>query len=648
MNKQMASEQTDGGEPAGEPVLVWDGECGFCRRSVDYLRERVPADRLTFQPYQEFDERPDELGDDDFARAVHLVRPDGSWTRGAEAIFDALQLAPSGGLGRWLYLNLPGFAAVTERIYRWVAEHRGFVDRWTRRLIGADLGPSGFRFARRAFVRLVGLVFLIAFVSFGLQGMGLLGSEGILPAETHWSYLTDRSDGGVFDHPSIFWLFAPTDAVLQGVWITGGAASLALVIGWLPLPLLVICWLLYLSLVTVGGPFFSLQWDALLLESALVAGLMAPRCRRLGGDAGDSRVPRAALFLAWWLAFRLVWMSGVVKLLSGDPVWRNLTALEYHFWTQPLPTWTAYYAAGLPEVVLSAATFVMFVIELLVPLLIFGPRRVRHAAAAGFALLQVGILATGNYGFFNLLALALCVPLVDDRAWRSLFGRWMQISVGEGMVSRPRWCSMGIAVVAVGIIGLSTVKMGVKFSMMGIESRPIPKVVRVASSWSGLLDGFRTINNYGLFADMTTERPELIVEGSNDGETWRRYDFRWKPDAPDDHPSYAVPHMPRLDWRLWFAALRGCDHPGWYSYLLHALLEGRADALTLLNTAPFDEPPTYLRTRLTKFRFADGEGDLEPEQDMSNWWRTVGDSQVCSVVKLKDGRLQPVYRPTVR
>lgn len=641
MNEEMTSKQTEGGAPSGGPVLVWDGECGFCRRSVDYLRERVPADRLTFQSYQSFDERPDELDDDDFARAVHLVRPDGSWTRGAQAIFDALKLAPSGGVGRWLYLNLPGFAAVTERVYRWVAEHRGFVDRWTRRLVGVELGPHGFRFARRAFVGLVGLIFLIAFVSFGLQGMGLLGSEGVLPAEAHWSYLTEQKSAGVLDYPSIFWLVPPSDAALQAVWIGGGLASLALLVGWLPLPMLGICWVLYLSLVTVGGPFFSLQWDALLLESALVAGLMTPWCHWLGGEAGDSRVPRAALLVAWWLAFRLVWMSGVVKLLSDDPVWHNLTALEYHFWTQPLPTWTAYYAAGLPDFVLSAATLVMFAIELLVPLLIFGPRRVRHAAAAGFALLQLGILATGNYGFFNLLALALCVPLVDDRAWRFLLGRWMDISVGEGTVLRPQWRSIAIAVAAVGIIGLSAVKMGVRFSLMTVQSRPIPEIVRVASSWSGLLDGFRTINNYGLFADMTTERPELIVEGSNDGETWRRYNFRWKPDAPDDRPSYAVPHMPRLDWRLWFAALRGCNHPGWYSYLLRALLEGRSEALSLLKRVPFDEPPTYLRTRLTEFRFADGERGLDSDDNMSDWWQTVGNSQVCSVFQLDDGRLRP-------
>jgi predicted DCC family thiol-disulfide oxidoreductase YuxK len=635
-----AAEQTT----ARRPVVVWDGECRFCRRSVDYLERRLPDGTVSFVAYQQFDDAPRELSDDDFSQAVHLIRQDGTWSRGAEAIFEALAIAPDGGWGLQLYHAVPGFGGLTEWAYRWVADHRGWVDWMTTWLIGENLGPRGFRFARRAFVRAIGLVFVLAFVSFGVQAAGLVGSEGVLPATQRWSYLTGQPGNTFWEYPAIYWVVAPTDAVIWWTWVLGTAAAVLAMVGWVPGPALFVCWALYLSVVNLGGPFFSFQWDALLLESAWIAMLMTPWCWSLNGRAGQRRVSRAVLWLGWWLAFRLYFMSGVAKLLSGDPVWRNATALDYHFWTQPLPTWTAYYAAGLPDFVLSGLTLGMFIIEVIFPFWLFTPRRIRHTAAIGYAGLQVAILATGNYGFFNFLTLALCLLMVDDGAWRYLVpgGQW-PTSGSRSSAYRSSWSRRLVLGVCTVVFAVGAGKVGAQYSLRLVGSRPAPQVVRMVMDASDTFDGFHSVNTYALFPNMTTRRPEFIVEGSRDGETWRRYNFRWKPDTTSDRPTYAVPHLPRLDWRLWFAALKGCPPSGWYRYLQVALLQGKGEVESLIAQVPFEDPPTYLRTSIQRFEFAGRKSETPvPTPAPTDWWQVTGPPTHCETVTLRHGELRTV------
>ena len=276
-----------------------------------------------------------------------------------------------------------------------------------------------YRLGSWLFVRLLGAVFLVAFVSFWVQAHGLVGERGILPA----SDLMDAASRlpapeRYLRLPTVFWM-GSGDAAIDTVCALGVAASALVVLGLVQIPALVACWALYLSICTVGRIFFGYQWDVLLLEAGLLGVFLAPASVR-SPLRRAAPPPALALLLVWWLLFRLMVSSGAAKLASGDPTWRSLQALRYHFETQPLPTWIGWLAHQAPDLALAAATGLTLVIELAVPFLIFCPRRLRRLAFEPLVALQVLIALTGNYGFFNLLTIALCVPLLDDAVWPRL------------------------------------------------------------------------------------------------------------------------------------------------------------------------------------------------------------------------------------
>jgi hypothetical protein len=242
----------------------------------------------------------------------------------------------------------------------------------------------------------------------------------------------------------------------------------------------------------------------------------------------------------------------------------------------------------------------MFVVELVLPFFVFGPRRLRAVAAFGFAGLMVFIGATGNYGFFNVQALVLCLPLLDDailpESWRIALERRL---VRPPALERrawdwPPWVTWPLAV----LITVLTLVPLVRAFRVAVEW---PAPVATLYEWQ---QSFHIVNGYGLFARMTTERPEIIIEGSNDGDSWLAYEFKWKPGDPERRPGFVEPHMPRLDWRMWFAALGSASREGWFYPFCARLLEGSAPVLRLLATNPFpDGPPRYLRATVYDYRF---------------------------------------------
>ena len=306
--------------------------------------------------------------------------------------------------------------------------------------------------------------------------------------------------------------------------------------------------------------------------------------------------------------------SGAVKLTSGDAAWRGLTALTVHFETQPIPTPLAWYAHWLPAWVLKAATVIVFAIELLVPWFIITTRRLRRWAFVPLVALQIVIALTGNYAFFNLLTAALCVFLIDDAAW----GAWGQpnnIANDRPTASRVRYAvAVALAVV---IVPVSAVTFA---GSLGIR---VPGTVLVEPV-ADLVAPFRSINAYGLFAVMTTTRPEIVIEGSDDGQTWLEYEFRYK--AGDVHrpPPWVAPHQPRLDWQMWFAALGQFDSEPWFQDFCVRLLQADRTVLTLLERDPFEgRPPRYVRGVLYKYLFA----DRATWQREHVWWvrQRIGD-----------------------
>jgi len=594
--------------PPERPLLVFDGDCGFCRYWIARWR-RATGESVQYAPYQEVADRFPEIALQAFRAAVQLVEPDGSVTSGAEAAFAALARAPRRRWLLWLYHRLPGAAWLADAVYRFVARHRLGFSRLTRLLWGVEVEPPSYRIARCVFLRVLGAVYLAAFVSLGVQITGLAGSHGILPAGEFLQTVAGQSG------PERYWLLptwcwlSSSDVALQAICFSGAALSCLVILGFLPLPCFVLMWTLYLSLATVCRTFLDFQWDALLLETGFLAIFLAPArvsCR-LGCPSPPSR---AALGLIRWLAFRLLFASGVVKLSGGDPTWWGLTALDYHFETQPLPAWTAWYAHQLPEWTREASTFLMFGLELGAPLLMFGPRRVRHLSFLLLVGLQLAFVATGNFGFFNLLSVALCIPLLDDTAWPKRLREGLETTEGvrAGAFRRcARWLAPPLTLV---IFLLGCERLAGAFRVHVAR----PEIVEQVDEW---IAPFGLVNSYGLFAHMTTSRPEIIVEGSNDGATWLPYEFKWKPGDLTRAPAFLPLHMPRLDWQMWFAALGDHRSTPWFGQLMKRLLEGSPPVLALLDHDPFaGARPVYLRAVLYQYHFT----STAARREGAGWW----------------------------
>ncbi len=326
--------------------------------------------------------------------------------------------------------------------------------------------PS-FRLTRAALLRGIGLVYLAAFASLAVQLDGLMGSRGISPAAEFLTRVRQVLGSGPATYwraPTLFWINT-SDALLHTICFSGIALGGALCIGLLPGVTTTLLWLFYLSLVVVGQQFLSYQWDLLLLESGLLAMLAAPWSLWLSRAKDEPWW--VSIYLVRWLVFRLMFLSGVVKLTSHDPTWRDWTALEYHYETQPLPTWTSWYVHQLPPSFHRASVLFMFYAELVAPFFIFGPRPLRLLAFVSLLLLQLLIAATGNYGFFNLLAIVLCLSLLDDRDWnrlRKLLRRSEKsdaVSAGEAEL-RWSWPRRAIVGSAAALIVATTVAQTVE------------------------------------------------------------------------------------------------------------------------------------------------------------------------------------------
>ena len=425
---------------------------------------------------------------------------------------------------------------------------------------------SQYALTEAVFLRLLGLVYLVAFGSLWPQILALSGSHGIVPAERIIQSLKQGGDMWAFIYaPTLFW-FGISDRLLVTCCITGCFASLGLIIGRLPRSFAGLCFVLYLSLVIVGQPFSSFQWDALLLESGFLA-LFA-------------RTP----LLVWayrLLLIRLMFESGLVKLLSGDPNWRNLHALRYHFLTQPLPNPIAYYVHRAPPLVLDGMTFLALALELVAPWLLLATRRVRYAGVILLIFLQLMILLTGNFAFFNLLTISLCCWGLDDSVF-SPFSDWLRRAqpISRIYINRTlqTFLMLLIAIGALQLIQFVAPSFG----------RPITRIFNVAAEW-------QIVNRYGLFAVMTTTRPELVIEGSDDEVTWREYGFRYKPGELHRGLPLVAPYQPRLDWQMWFASLGSYGENPWVGNLLIRILTGEPAVTKLMEPPPFGHPPRYVR-----------------------------------------------------
>ena len=482
---------------------------------------------------------------------------------------------------------------------------------------------------RWLFIRFLSLIYFFAFLSYLLEAKGLYGTEGILPVAKNIS-------PDFFELPTLF-LFWHSDSALISTGAFGLFFSILAFSGILTGPLLFLLWFLYLSIVNAGNVFMSFQWDILLLEAGFLAIFLSswkPLDLHFQYFFSDKffvdlgKPPVAVIWLFRFLLFRLMFASGLVKIKSGDETWHNLSALSYHYETQPLPTPGGWIMHQFPDWFQSFSTLSMFFIELIVPFLFFAPRKLRYIAGFLEIALQILIILTGNYCFFNLLTIALCLFLFDDnfieKFTRGKFKPLLEKINNVFKPSRVRFLYLGPLLCL--IIFLSLLQFPPDTNLPG----PFYALARPFYP-------YHLVNSYGLFAVMTVDRPEIIVEGSEDGESWQAYQFKYKAGPLDRPPCVIQPLQPRLDWQMWFASLGEVYQNGWFVAFIEKLLEGSSDVLSLLDHNPFpDKPPRLIRARVYNYEMTD-PGEL---LKTGNWWKRTFVKEYLPPVSLIKDRKQ--------
>jgi predicted DCC family thiol-disulfide oxidoreductase YuxK len=620
--------------------MIWDGECHFCRRWIERWRE-ITAGKVDYATYQKAAARFLEIPVEQFKRAVALIEANGEAYFAAEAVYRSLRYRSSRKWLAWSYDHVPGFAAISETAYKFIAHNRNVGSTVTRLLWGKDVRPPTYFWARRWFLRMLGLIYLIAFVSLWVQVDGLVGSNGMSPVSQFLPVVRQQFGlDAYFLLPTLCW-FDSSNTFLHFLCGGGVVLSLFLIFGVAPALSLVVLFIFYLSLTIAGQVFFNFQWDVLLLEAGFLSILLAPwrlwprdlllwpGSARPGAttSAIASPVSRAGLFLLKFLLFKLMLMSGVVKLTSGDDSWgwvnhsfhwSALTALDYHYWSQPLPTVFGWWADKTPEWFKHFSVAFCLAVEIIAPFFIWAPRRPRLFAAGLMIFLQMVIALTGNYCFFNLLTIALCLLLIDDAAiGRSMEGRAPASPASQAL--RPPNARLIMsrlstyATIAV-IVVTFPINAWLIFSAFKPQSRPPGWLANFYEQ----LEAFRIVNGYGLFRVMTKDRCEIVIEGSTDGINWAPYEFKWKPGDVKRAPGWCAPHQPRLDWQMWFAALGTPEQNPWLIGLIVRLLEGSRDVTGLLAHNPFpDKPPNYIRAMFYRYRFT----NIEEHRQTGAWWK---------------------------
>lgn len=456
-----------------------------------------------------------------------------------------------------------------------------------------------YRMIAALFVRLMGVFYFIAFASLAVQVEGLVGSHGIDPYAEKLARVQDYAGVAYYLRiPTLFWINV-SDTALLGAAVLGAFFSVLIFVNRLQRLSLIASFILYLSLYHACQVFLNFQWDGLLLEAGFLAIFLTPRSR-------------VVVLLFRWLLFRLRFMSGVSKIVSQDVSWSGLTALNYYFETQPLPTPLAWYFHHLPDWMLRFGTGATLFIEILVPFMMFLPRRWRFTAAWLTIIWQVLIILTSNHNWFNFLTIALCLFLFDDKAISRVLPAVLRARLETDTRPAPEVATakrLGIMVLAGFILSSSAVHFWELVKMQPVSGLP-GQLLDYSEAW-------RVVNKYHVFGSMKTERIELEISGSQDGKTWTPYVFKYKPGDPQQWPAVVIPHQPRLDWQMWFVALLP-NQMRWFEGFLRALLNNSPTVTALLAQNPFpDTGPRYVRVDVYRYRFT------TPEQRVQTgrWWQ---------------------------
>src|SRR6266481_874435 len=494
--------------------------------------------------------------------------------------------------------------------------------RW---LFDSERGISGRLLPRWIFLRALGLIYYSAFFSLLAQIRGLIGPHGILPAGEYLQALAERfGHAGYWYAPTLLWFSSGSYAVTGICW-AGMIASLLLVLNFWPRGMLAVCFICFLSFVSAARDFSAYQSDGMLLEAGFIALFFAPEGFRPGWGE-ESRPSRASLFLLVWECFRIYFESGVAKIMGGDPQWRNFTALDEYYQNGPLPTWIGWYMQHWPHWFHAATAFGTLALELGLVWTMFLPRRLRILCFLIVTPWQIGIILSANYTFLNYLVLALGFLLLDDQFLLPYFPRFLKASYLSTKEAKPlaaptledKWRKKLPA-------QLSALKLAVTAVMLTwIFYATLVEMVRMVKPWPAssmlvsALEPFRIANRFGLFGMMTRGRYEIEFQGSDNGQTWLVYPFRFKPQNPSKAPGIYAPYQPRFDWNLWFASLSAWRQEPIVVRTEQNLLRGDTDVLLLFAGNPFPHgPPRQVRAVVWQYWFT--TPDEKRSQGM--WWR---------------------------
>src|SRR5467141_19151 len=494
--------------------------------------------------------------------------------------------------------------------------------RW---LFDSKKGAAKRLLSRLIFLRALGLIYYSAFFSLVFQIRGLIGPRGILPANEYLQALFERFGHASYWYaPTLLWFSSGSRALMVICWV-GMIASLLLVLNFWPRGMLAICFACFLSFVSAAQDFSAYQSDGMLLEAGFIAMFLAPRGFRPGW-AEDSRPSRASVFLLIWECFRIYFESGVAKILGGDPQWRNFTALDEYYQNGPLPTWIGWYMQHFPHWFQAATSFFTLALELVLAWAMFLPRRIRIVCFFIVTVWQIGIILSANYTFLNYLVLALGILLLDDRFVLHYLPSFLKKSylaakeakpLGEPRAEkdwrkklRAQFSALKLAFTAVMLTWIFYVTLAEMVWMV----KPLPFPTSPVSA----LEPFRIANRYGLFAGRTRGRYEIEIQGSDVGQTWVVYPFRFKPQDPSKAPGIYAPYQPRFDWNLWFASLSSWRQEPIVVRTEQSLLRGDGDVLLLFAGNPFPHaPPRQVRCVIWQYRFT----TPAEKRSQGMWWK---------------------------
>ncbi len=480
------------------------------------------------------------------------------------------------------------------------------------RAVRSRARPS-FWLTRFLVLRLLGFVYFFAFLSLATQVLPLIGHAGLLPADLFLERAAAHFGSrwqGFLELPSLFWIGIPDGALSALAWV-GVGLSLVVLAGFANGILMAVLWALYLSFVHVGQDWYGYGWEIQLSETGFLAIFLCPL---LDPRPFPRRAPPApVLWLLRWLIFRIMLGAGLIKL-RGDPCWRDLTCLVYHYETQPIPGPLSRALHHLPLWGHQGGLLFNHVTELLAPWLVFTTRKLRLAAGLVMLFFQGTLILSGNLSFLNWLTIVPILACFDDAFLRRFLPRGLVGRAERAASEAQRSRAQEIAAIALAVL-VALLSFG-----------PVTNLLSPGQRMNTSFDPLALVNTYGAFGSVGKERYEIVFEGTDAAEvgdetTWREYEFPFKPGGVRRRPPIVAPYQPRLDWAIWFAAMSSPERYPWTLHLAWKLLHGDRGTLSLLANDPFpDAPPRFVRARLYRYAFAEpGSGVWWKRELLGDW-----------------------------